>query len=93
MKHAPIRLDYRPRAWQQECHRARRRFTVLALHRRAGKTELAIMELIDKAMKFQLELGMFVYIAPSALCLRQHSPPVVAGLGCWKAETGPARPA
>lgn len=59
-----IRLDYRPREWQRECHRQRRRFTVLALHRRAGKTELAIMELIDKAMKFKLELGMFVYIAP-----------------------------
>jgi hypothetical protein len=59
-----IHLDYRPRDWQKECHLARRRFTVLALHRRAGKTELAIMELIDKAMKFQLELGMFVYIAP-----------------------------
>ena len=37
---------------------------MLALHRRAGKTELAIMELIDKAMKFKLDLGMFVYIAP-----------------------------
>lgn len=60
----PITLDYTPRAWQLQCHRQRRRFTVLALHRRAGKTELAIMELIDKAMKFQLELGMFVYIAP-----------------------------
>ncbi len=59
-----IRLEYTPRDWQKECHRQRRRFTVLALHRRAGKTELAIMELIDKAMKFQLELGMFVYIAP-----------------------------
>ena len=59
-----IKLDYSPRDWQKECHRQRRRFTVLALHRRAGKTELAIMELIDKAMKFQLELGMFVYIAP-----------------------------
>ena len=59
-----IRLDYQPRDWQRECHRQRKRFTVLALHRRAGKTELAIMELIDKAMKFKLDLGMFVYIAP-----------------------------
>lgn len=59
-----IRLDYNPREWQRQCHRERKRFTVLALHRRAGKTELAIMELIDKAMKFKLELGMFVYIAP-----------------------------
>ena len=35
-----------------------------ALHRRAGKTELAIMELIDKAMKFEKPLGFFVYVAP-----------------------------
>ena len=59
-----IDLGYRPRGWQKECHRHKKRFSVFALHRRAGKTELAIMELIDKAMKFKLELGMFVYIAP-----------------------------
>lgn len=59
-----IRLDYRPRNWQKECHAQKKRFTVLALHRRAGKTELAIMELIDKALKFKLDLGMFFYIAP-----------------------------
>ena len=34
------------------------------MHRRSGKTELAIMELIDKAMKTGKELAMFVYIAP-----------------------------
>ena len=58
------RLDYHPRAWQRECHVRRRRFTVLALHRRAGKTELAIMELIDKALKCKAELGFYVYVAP-----------------------------
>lgn len=55
---------YRPRAWQRQCHLARRRFTVLALHRRAGKTELAIAELIDKALKFALPLGLFFYVTP-----------------------------
>lgn len=59
-----IDLGYRPRAWQRRCHLDRRRFTVLALHRRAGKTELAIMELVDKAMKFNLPLGLFFYVAP-----------------------------
>jgi hypothetical protein len=59
-----ISLDYRPRDWQKECHLKRKRFTVLALHRRAGKTELAIMELVDKAMRFTKELGLFVYISP-----------------------------
>jgi hypothetical protein len=59
-----IDLGYRPRGWQLECHRRKKRFTVLALHRRAGKTELALMELIDKALKFDKDLGMFFYLAP-----------------------------
>jgi hypothetical protein len=59
-----VRLNYAPRAWQKRCHLERKRFTVLALHRRAGKTELAIMELLDKAIKFKAELGFFVYVAP-----------------------------
>lgn len=59
-----IDLGYRPRLWQLACHKARKRFTVLALHRRAGKTELALMELIDKALKFKQELGLFFYVAP-----------------------------
>ena len=52
-----VSLQYKPRAWQRTCHVSKRRFTVLALHRRAGKTELAIMELIDKAIRFKQELG------------------------------------
>ncbi len=59
-----IDLGYRPRAWQRECHQRRRRFTVLALHRRAGKTEWAIRELVDKALRFTRELGLFFYVAP-----------------------------
>ena len=59
-----IRLSYFPRDWQKSCHKNRQRFTVLALHRRAGKTELAIMELLDKAMKFDKEMGQFFYVAP-----------------------------
>jgi hypothetical protein len=60
----PIHLDYAPRAWQRQCHEQRKRFTVLVLHRRAGKTELAIMELLDKALQCQRELGLFAYVAP-----------------------------
>lgn len=59
-----IDLGYKPRAWQRECHLNRRRFTVLALHRRAGKTELALRELVDKALRFDQELGLFFYVAP-----------------------------
>ena len=42
----------------------RRRFTVLALHRRAGKTELALMELIDASLNCQLDMPLFFYVAP-----------------------------
>jgi len=59
-----ITLDYTAREWQRFCHINKKRFSVYALHRRSGKTELAIMELIDKAIKTDKELAMFVYVAP-----------------------------
>lgn len=59
-----IRLNYYPREWQKQCHLKKQRFTVLALHRRAGKTELALMELLNEALKFNKELGFFVYVSP-----------------------------
>ena len=59
-----IDLGYRPREWQKVVHKTRKRFTVCALHRRAGKTELAVMELINSALKFRKDLGLFAYIAP-----------------------------
>lgn len=59
-----IDLEYKPRAWQGECHSHRERFRVFALHRRAGKTLFACMELIDAALRTQLELSLFVFIAP-----------------------------
>lgn len=59
-----VALNYYPRAWQRECHLRRQRFTVLALHRRAGKTHLAIAELVDSALRFDLEAGLFFYVAP-----------------------------
>jgi len=59
-----VRLDYSPRKWQERCHLERRRFTVLALHRRAGKTECAVMELIEAALQFSKDLGVFFYVAP-----------------------------
>lgn len=59
-----IDLGYRPRQWQRECHQRRKRFTVLALHRRAGKTELALRQLIDAALRCPHELPLFFYVAP-----------------------------
>lgn len=59
-----IELHYVPRPWQQRCHDARKRFTVLAVHRRAGKTRLAIMELIDHALRSRREMALYGYVAP-----------------------------
>ena len=59
-----VSLDYTAREWQRQCHVNKKRFSVYALHRRSGKTELAIMELIDKAMKTDKDLAIFTYVAP-----------------------------
>ena len=59
-----VDLGYRPRAWQKECHSDPARFRVYALHRRAGKTVMATMELIYGALNCKLELGLFVFVAP-----------------------------
>jgi hypothetical protein len=59
-----VDLGYRPRPWQRECHQRMARFTVLALHRRAGKTEMALMQLLDRALRCREELGLFAYLAP-----------------------------
>lgn len=61
---AEIVLDYLPRTWQAKEHIAKERFTVLALHRRAGKTEWGVMEAIDSAMTTSLPDALFVYLAP-----------------------------
>lgn len=54
------------RAWQQECAVKSRgkRFMVMALHRRAGKTELALKKLLDAAVKNKKDLPMYFYVAP-----------------------------
>jgi hypothetical protein len=59
-----IDLGYYPRQWQLECHKALKRFNVLALHRRAGKTELALMQLITAALKNNDDRPFYVYVAP-----------------------------
>lgn len=50
-KQVVVDLGYRPRPWQAEFHRGLKRWNVAVLHRRAGKTVLAIMTLIDKALR------------------------------------------
>lgn len=52
------------RAWQRDCIRSMTRFTVLVIHRRAGKTELALLRLIDSWMKAETDNALFGYVCP-----------------------------
>ncbi len=59
-----IRTGYEPRWFQSEIHNNLKRFSVLVLHRRAGKTVLAINALIDAALKSTKQNPRFGYVAP-----------------------------
>lgn len=54
-------IKFTPRAWQAECIEKQTRFTVLALHRRAGKTTLAVSQLLAAAMHRK---GNYAYVSP-----------------------------
>lgn len=59
-----LSFHYQPRRWQRVTHEQRTHNFVLAVHRRAGKTKLAVCDLLDSAVRFNLDRGMFGYIAP-----------------------------
>lgn len=59
-----IDLGYQPRPWQEHVHRNRKKRNVLVVHRRAGKTILAIMELIHEALSTTKHMARFSYVAP-----------------------------
>ena len=61
---AVIDLGFRPRPWQSECFKKLKRFSVMVCHRRAGKSVLAIMWLIHKALTQTGNDGRFAYVAP-----------------------------
>lgn len=60
-----IDIGYVPRPFQQEIHNHLKRFNVLVCHRRFGKTILAIMEIIDKALNNDRWNPQYAYIAPT----------------------------
>ncbi len=59
-----IALPYQPRAWQEIVHEAMRRFNVLVIHRRAGKTVLALMEGIKRLAQCEHDQPRGGYVAP-----------------------------
>lgn len=62
----PVRIGHPFRAWQRECASLStgKRFVVLVLHRRAGKTELALKKLINAAVRNDKDLPLYFYVAP-----------------------------
>jgi hypothetical protein len=69
-----ISTGYQPRLWQSLVHRILKRFSILVVHRRAGKTVLAVNTLIDAALQHdnqKLKRGHFAYVAPFASQARQ----------------------
>lgn len=63
-----IDLGFRPRPWQAECFRRLKRWSVLVVHRRGGKSVFGVMLLIDRALRFVPQPGWgpgrFFYVAP-----------------------------
>lgn len=61
-----VRFGFPMRNWQRECAAGSvgKRFVVLVLHRRAGKTEIALKKILDAAVKNRLDLPFYAYVAP-----------------------------
>lgn len=68
-----IDLDYTPHRYQLEVHHAlsEYRFAVLVCHRRFGKTLLAVMTLLDAALRCTKPDPRFAYVAPRLKQARQ----------------------
>ena len=59
-----VELDFAPRWYQENVLDARKRFSVWVMHRRAGKTTLAINTLIRDVLTSPHERPMGAYLAP-----------------------------
>jgi hypothetical protein len=61
-----IVIPYRPRGPQVEIHKRldKARFSVCVLHRRAGKTVMAVNQIIKRACQCSLRLPRYAYVAP-----------------------------
>lgn len=60
-----IKLDYKPRYYQQVLHASVKRFNVIVCHRRFGKTVWSTNEIIDRAIHTEHKQPQFAYIAPN----------------------------
>lgn len=70
---AEIVIPYSPRDWQMNEHLNLKRFNVLVVHRRAGKTIFAVNELIKQVLKNPKAKPQVAYIAPTYRQAKQIS--------------------
>lgn len=62
---ANIKIPYKPRALQAEMHSSLKRWNVLVMHRRFGKTVFAVNHLIKHALTCELPRPRVAFIAPT----------------------------
>jgi hypothetical protein len=60
----PPTLGFPPRAWQADVARRFRRWNIAVVHRRAGKTVLAVDTLAQSAAQLTLPHGRYAYVCP-----------------------------
>lgn len=60
-----ITLPYSPRDWQKQAEKELDKFTVMVVHRRAGKTFFAVEQLFERALFTNRPRPQVAYIAPS----------------------------
>ncbi len=59
-----VTSEYEPRPHSLRFHARAERFAAVVLHRRAGKTVMAINDIIDKAIQNPRPFPRYAYIAP-----------------------------
>jgi len=64
MSSVSLQSAYTPRNHSLAFHARGERFAICVLHRRAGKTVMAVNDLIDKAIQCNLPFPKYAYIAP-----------------------------
>lgn len=60
-----IEIPYKPRRWQKEAEEILNKFTVLVMHRRAGKTVFDVNMMIKKLLECKKSKPQGAYIAPT----------------------------
>lgn len=68
-----VKIPYQPRDWQLNEHMNLARFTVMVVHRRAGKTHFAVNELLKRALDSSKKRPQVAYIAPTYRQAKQVS--------------------